>query len=102
MPKRAKEQKKITKERFVELLQSALSAEGMDFSKNSLKEIHKAFFTVIRSSLEHGYKVPLEGTGSLRVSVRSARRGINPQTKEIVEYPARNVVRFKASKMLNI
>ena len=35
------------------------------------------------------------------VSEKTARKGINPRTKEVIEIPARKAVKFKAGAELN-
>jgi len=45
-------------------------------------------------------KVTLVGFGTFQVMERKARTGVNPQTRERLDIPAKNVVRFKAGKGL--
>ncbi len=45
-------------------------------------------------------EIPLPGLGKLKADVRAARTGRNPQTGAAIEIPARNVVKFSASKVL--
>ncbi|MED5372441.1 MAG: HU family DNA-binding protein [Myxococcota bacterium] len=54
----------------------------------------------IRSALVNGDKVTLVGFGTFNVSERAARKGRNPQTKEVIDIAASKGVRFKPGKTL--
>ena len=54
----------------------------------------------ITLALENGDKVSLVGFGTFKVNHRNARTGVNPQTKEKIQIPARKVPVFKAGKKL--
>ena len=51
--------------------------------------------------MKAGDKVALIGFGTFEVATRAAREGFNPATKEKVQIPAKNVVKFKAGAALN-
>lgn len=53
-----------------------------------------AFVAVIGESLCKGENVAVPGLGTFRISLRRARSGRNPQTREAIEIPARNAVSF--------
>ena len=55
----------------------------------------------ITTTLKSGESTTLVGFGAFSVSKRAAREGVNPQTKEKIKIPAKNVVKFKAGKTLN-
>ena len=59
-----------------------------------------AFIDAVTLTLEKGDKISLVGFGTFKVNERGARTGINPQTKEKIEIPARKVPVFKAGKKL--
>jgi len=42
----------------------------------------------------------LVGFGTFQVMERKARRGVNPQTRQAITIPAKNVPKFKAGKSL--
>ena len=65
-------------------------------SKKSIDCYHNA----ILGSLEEGEKVSLVGFGTFSVKERSARVGVNPQTRAKINIPARKVPYFKAGKKL--
>ena len=52
------------------------------------------------SELKEGGKVALLGFGSFSVAEKSARKGVNPKTKQPIEIPARKSVKFKAGAEL--
>lgn len=55
---------------------------------------------VIANELDAGRDVSVQGFGSFRSSVRTARTGHNPQTGKAVEIPAKRLVKFKAGSTL--
>lgn len=57
-------------------------------------------FEGIKESLKDGDTIDINGFGKFEISERSARKGINPATKEPIDIPASNVVKFKPSKAL--
>lgn len=52
------------------------------------------------ASLANNDTVDLSGLGKFTITERKARKGINPFTKEEIDIPASNAVRFKPSKSL--
>ncbi|WP_296241662.1 HU family DNA-binding protein [uncultured Faecalicoccus sp.] len=52
------------------------------------------------ASLANNDTVDLSGLGKFMITERKARKGINPFTKEEIDIPASNAVRFKPSKSL--
>ena len=52
------------------------------------------------AALKAGDKVTVPGIATLSVEERAARTGINPQTKEKIQIPAKKVVKFKAGSQL--
>jgi DNA-binding protein HU-beta len=69
-------------------------------TKRTSKKAVDAIISAITDSLAGGEKVTLVGFGRFEVRRRKARTGVNPQTRERLDIPAKNVVRFKAGKRL--
>ena len=59
-----------------------------------------AITSAITDTLARNERVTLVGLGTFKVRRRKARTGVNPQTRERLDIPAKNVVRFKAGKGL--
>lgn len=59
-------------------------------------------FGVIKEGLEKGEITTIVGFGSFMIKDRAARNGINPITKQPIKIPARKVVKFSASKNIEI
>ena len=74
-------------------------AEKSGLSKVDAKKAVEAVETV-SSELKEGGKVALLGFGSFSVAEKSARKGVNPKTKQPIEIPARKSVKFKAGAEL--
>lgn len=61
-----------------------------------------AVFQTIKENVVEGDSVTLQGFGSFSVSHRAARQGVNPATKTRMNIPARKVMKFAASKSVEI
>lgn len=78
---------------------NALSEETT-FSKKDVSRVVESMTRIIERSLKKGDKVSLAGFGTFATSLRPARRGINPATRQRIDIPAVHVPRFKAGKGL--
>ena len=79
---------------------SAVS-EKSGLSKADAKKAVEAFVETVSQELKAGGKVALLGFGSFSVAEKSARKGVNPKTKQTIEIAARKAVKFKAGAELN-
>ena len=79
---------------------SAISAK-INLTKAESKKALEATISAIAEALSANEKVALFGFGTFTVQEKGARTGINPQTKEKIEIPARKVVKFKAGAELD-
>lgn len=59
-----------------------------------------AFASTVTEVLSDGEQIVLPSFGTFSVGLRSARKGRNPQTGEIIEIKASRVAKFKAGKSL--
>lgn len=75
-------------------------AEKSGLSKVDAKKAVEAFVETVSSELKEGGKVALLGFGSFSVAEKSARKGVNPKTKQPIEIPARKSVKFNAGAEL--
>ena len=75
-------------------------AEKAGLTKVQAKAALDATINTVSEQLAKGDKVALIGFGTFAVSEKTARKGINPRTKETIEIPARKVVKFKAGAEL--
>ena len=75
-------------------------AEKSGLSKVDAKKAVEAFVETVSSELKEGGKVALLGFGSFSVAEKSARKGVNPKSKQPIEIPARKSVKFKAGAEL--
>jgi len=81
-----------------ELVQEVAGKVGL--TKKETNNVVDAITSAIADSLERNERVTLVGFGTFEVRRRRARTGVNPQTRERLDIPAKNVVRFKAGKGL--
>lgn len=75
-------------------------AEATELKKKDVENVLKTFSDVVSEQLKKGDKVQLVGFGTFEVSERSARKGINPKTKEEITIAASKTPKFKAGKAL--
>ena len=78
----------------------AALSEETTFSKKDITRVLDSLIRIVERKLKKGEKVSITGFGSFWVSKRSARKGINPVTKESIDLPELTVPRFKAGKNL--
>lgn len=81
-----------------ELITAVADKTGMT-KKDSEKAV-SAFIDSITEALAAGEKISLVGFGTFEVKSRSARKGINPRTKEEITIAASKLPSFKAGKAL--
>ena len=61
----------------------------------------EAFMESVSDALKAGDRVGLVGFGSFSVAKRKARTGRNPKTRQKIQIPAKNTVKFKAGSELS-
>ena len=81
-----------------ELIEEVATQTGL--TKRTAREAVDAVVSAISDCLTKGEKVTLVGFGTFRVRSRKARRGVNPQTRESIQIPAKKVPKFTAGKAL--
>ena len=81
-----------------ELVEEVSSKTGL--TKRTCREAVNAVISAITDSLSREEKVTLVGFGTFQIMERKARRGVNPQTREAINIPAKKVPKFKAGKSL--
>jgi len=81
-----------------ELVEQVANQTGL--TKNVSREAVNAMISAITDSLVREEKVTLVGFGTFQVIQRKARKGVNPQTRETIQIPAKKVPKFKPGKDL--
>lgn len=69
-------------------------------TKKETQNVIDVLTETIGDTLGKGEKVTLVGFGTFQVASRKARRGVNPQTGESIQIPAKKVPKFVAGKGL--
>ncbi len=85
----------MTKKEFTDKL-----AERAGMSKVDAQKAYDAFLGITGDYLKAGEKVSFLGFGTFNVQERPARVAKNPATGEMVNVPAKKVVKFKAGSDL--
>ena len=75
-------------------------ADQTGLTKKASRKAVDAAISAITDSLARGEKVTLVGFGTFQAVNRKARRGVNPQTGEELQIPAKKVPKFRAGKGL--
>jgi DNA-binding protein HU-beta len=78
---------------------SEVSGE-VGITKKETQNVLDAMTKVITQTLSKGEKVTLVGFGTFQIVNRKARRGVNPQTRETIQIPAKKMPKFVAGKTL--
>lgn len=69
-------------------------------TKKETQNVIDALTETVGDALSRGEKVTLVDFGTFRVIHKEARRGVNPQTGEELQIPAKKVPKFRAGKGL--
>ncbi|MDD3771187.1 MAG: HU family DNA-binding protein [Weeksellaceae bacterium] len=80
-------------------LVNAMAADA-GITKAAAKKALDSFTSNVTGALKKGDKVALVGFGTFSTAKRSARTGINPQTKKSIKIAAKTVAKFKAGSEL--
>jgi len=81
-----------------ELVSAVASKAGI--TKKDADAAIKAAVEAITEALKNGERVAIPGFGIFTVRERSARKGRNPRTGDVIEIKARKVVVFRPGKQL--
>jgi DNA-binding protein HU-beta len=81
-----------------DLVDKIAAAAGL--TKGQANDSLDAVISSIQGALKKGDRVTLVGFGTFTVVKRAARKGRNPRTGKEIKIKAKNVVRFKAGKVL--
>lgn len=76
-------------------------AQNSGLSKADSKKALEGFIAATSETLKKGDKIALVGFGSFSVTERSARKGKNPRTGEVIDIAAKKSVKFKAGSELS-
>ncbi len=82
-----------------ELINAIAANSGL--SKAASKKALDATIAAVTEALKKGEKVSLIGFGTFGVAKRSARTGRNPKTQQVMQIPAKAVVKFKPGSELS-
>ena len=75
-------------------------AEKAGITKKDAEKALNAFLAATEEALKSGNKVQIIGFGTFETVKRAARDSINPQTKEKIHVPEKNIPKFTAGASL--
>ena len=81
-----------------ELVEEVSGKTGL--TKKETQNVINAVTETIGDTLSRGEKVTLVGFGTFQAANRKARRGVNPQTRQSIQIPAKKVPKFAPGKGL--
>lgn len=87
----------MSKAELIEALHHRFLTTTRQLSREALREIVDNFVDIVQSQVQRGRTVRLTGIGSFTKTTHRARSGINPKTREVIDIPSRNKVKFKQS-----
>ena len=70
------------------------------FNRKQCLDIVNDIIEIIIEGLQNDKKVKIHNFGTFKMNNKKSRLGRNPKTKEEYNIPSRNVITFKASKIL--
>ena len=73
-------------------------ADKLNMDRKLAEPVVAATFETIKEALIEGDKVQVLGFGTFENRTRTARKGRNPRTGEVIEIPASKLPSFKAGK----
>lgn len=76
-------------------------ADRTEIAKAQVEKVINAFTETVVGALKEDEKVTLVGFGTFQVSKRKETTGVNPQTRQKITIPARNVAKLKFSDSIN-
>jgi DNA-binding protein HU-beta len=75
-------------------------AREVGLTKKDVNNVIDAMTSAITDALAKGERVTLVGFGTFLVQKRKARQGVNPQTGDKINIPAKDVPKFRPGRAL--
>lgn len=75
-------------------------AREIGLTKKDVNNVIDAMTSAITDTLAKGERVTLVGFGTFLVQKRKARQGVNPQTGDKINIPAKDVPKFRPGRAL--
>ena len=69
-------------------------------TENDLSIIFDVFLKGIKNGLDRSERITIKNFGSFFLVDREARTALNPKNQEVINVPAKTVIKFKPSKKL--
>ena len=85
----------ISRDEIAEAIQNEFG-----FNRKQCLDFVNDIIDLIIEGLQNDKKVKIHNFGTFRMNNKKSRLGRNPKTKEEYNIPSRNVITFKASKVL--
>lgn len=82
----------------IDLIETIRVTAGI--SKKAAEELFEEVLEIMKSSLEQGHDLKVNGFGKFELRQKADRRGRNPHTGESITIEARKVLTFKPSPVL--
>jgi len=75
-------------------------ADEVGLTKKDINNVIDAMTSAITNALSDRERVTLVGFGTFLVQTRKARQGVNPQTGDRIDIPAKDVPKFRPGRAL--
>jgi len=86
---------RVTKKDIIDIV-----SRQTGYKKNHTKDIVEKVLQVFMERLSEDRRMEIRNFGVFKVKRTPRRIGRNPVTKEVADVPARNIVQFKAGKLM--
>jgi DNA-binding protein HU-beta len=83
-----------------ELIDAVAKKAGEGTTKRAVTELVDNVFDIVAGAVKKNKKFTFPGFGTFTLKKTSARKGINPATKQPMQIKAGKTIRFKPSKTL--
>lgn len=90
----------VTHHMILHRIHDRLSDEGYKISQSELWKYYDLFVEDIVQALEEGKAVRLSKLAEFKYADRAARKGVNPQTGEELQIPAKEVIKIRPLRNL--
>ena len=84
--------KPLTKWQLIDII-----SENTNISKEDTRKVLEELILLGKQELNKGNSFAFPGIGSVRITQRKARKGINPRTGEVIQIAPRKVITFRPS-----
>lgn len=92
---------KLNKANLVDIIHAKMLANGAEITKKEVGTLFSSYIENIVLAVVRGERVVFTNFGSFVIGTNAERNGTNPQTKQPMFIPAKNVVKYSVGKAIS-